>query len=79
MKNLKKIILSIVFVFAVSLSFAQSGPSEPPDGGPSGGGPPVGGNAHIGGGLCILLTISLAYGGKKLYKLMSESEEGVEA
>ena len=78
MKNLKNIILSLVFVFAASYSMAQSGPSDPPGGGAGSqsGNPPVGGNAHIGGGLCILLTIGLAYGGRKLYSLMSEKEEG---
>ena len=78
MKNLKKIILSLALTLAVSLSFSQADPGNPPGGGPGSqsGNPPVGGNAHIGGGLCILLTISMAYAGRKLYCLMSEKEEG---
>ncbi len=79
-KTLKKIILSLIFVFAVSFSFAQiTSPSDPPRGGPSEGDPPVGGGAPIGSGVVIMLAAGVVYGGKKMYSLMEENEEETEA
>ena len=75
---IKKIVLSIVLVFAVSMSYAQTrDPGNPPGGGDPGG-TPVGGNAPIGGGTIMLLVFGAAYGGKKLFKLVSDSEETME-
>ncbi len=51
------------------LSFAQEPPHPPGSGGaaaPGGGQTPVG-TAPIGGGLELLLALSLVYGGKKVY------------
>ncbi len=78
-KYIKKIVLSLVFVFvaSVSSSFAQ-GPGNPPGGGPGGGAPPVGGGAPIGGGTVMLLILGAAYGGKKVFNLFSKSEEDLE-
>ncbi len=78
-KYIKQIVLSIVFVFAVSFAFAQTkDPGDPPGGGPGGGDPPVGGGAPIGGGTVMLLVLGAAYGGKKLFSLVSESGETME-
>jgi len=69
MKNLKKIILSVVFAFAVTFSFAQmNGPTDPGDG-PEGQDPIGGGSAPISGGIAILLTLGVVYGGSKVYHL----------
>ncbi|RLD41908.1 MAG: hypothetical protein DRI89_08615 [Bacteroidetes bacterium] len=78
--NIKKIILSLVFAFAVSFTFAQiTEPGDPPGGGPGGGDPPVGGSAPIGGGLVIMLASAAVYGGKKVYSLMKENKEELES
>ena len=75
--TLKKIILSLVFVFAVSFSFAQAnGPEDPPGGGPGDDDPPVG--APISGGLVVMLAAGVVYGGKKVFTLMKENKENIE-
>lgn len=74
-KTIKKIILSLVFSFAISFAFAQmNGPSDPPGGGPEGD-TPVGGAAPVGSGVVILLAAGLVYGGKKTYSLIKENRE----
>lgn len=78
MKNIKKIILSLVFAFAVSFSFAQMTNPEDPGGGPEGGDDPIGGGAPISGGITILLTLGAAYGGAKLYHLVDDNTENKE-
>lgn len=62
MKNIKKYIGILIFVFSLSTAFAQTPP--PPNNGTTGegGGTPVGGGASIGGGLIILLAAAGAYG-----------------
>lgn len=75
-KYIRKIILSIVLTLAVTFAFAQQrGPVEPPPGGPTGNDPPVGGEAPIGGGTMILLVLGAAYSSKKVFNLVSESDE----
>jgi len=71
-KYLKKIILSLVFVFAVSFSFAQMMAPEDPGGEPGSGDDPIGGGAPISGGITILLTLGAVYGGKKVYHLVMD-------
>ncbi len=70
-KYLKKIILSLVFVFAVSFSFAQMMAPEDPGGEPVGE-DPIGGGAPISGGITIMLTLGAIYGGKKVYRLVKD-------
>ena len=65
---LKKIVLTLAFVFIVAFSFAQTGPGDPGSG-PSGNDPPAGGNAPVGGGLAILITLGAIYGSKSLFRL----------
>ena len=72
MKNLKKIILSLVFAFAVSFSFAQMMAPGEPGGEPDPGDDPIGGGAPISGGITILLTLGAIYGGNKVYHLVKE-------
>ncbi|MCX6280921.1 MAG: hypothetical protein NTU51_03090 [Bacteroidetes bacterium] len=57
----------IVFFVCLSMAVLADGPGPPPPpGDPSGHGGPVG--APIDGGLCILLAIGVAYGGRKYYQ-----------
>lgn len=72
MKNLKKIILSLVFAFAVSFSFGQMKAPEDPGGEPNPGDDPIGGGAPISGGITILLTLGAIYGGSKVYHLYKD-------
>lgn len=77
MKTIKKITgLAVIILFLSPLTqvMAQGGPPPPPD--DSGGGDtPIGGAAPIGGGLIILSTLGLFYGGKKVYDLSKNKEE----
>ncbi len=67
MKNIIKYISILVFVFGVSLAFAQTPP--PPNNGTtaSGGGTPVGGGASLGGGLAIMIAAAGLYAGKQYF------------
>lgn len=69
-KYLKKIILSLAFLFFASFSFAQMMAPEDPGGEPGSGDDPIGGGAPISGGITILLTLGAAYGGSKIYHLV---------
>lgn len=79
MKTLYKIkyLLAILFtIFAMNI-FAQGGPGDP-GGDPEGGGnDPLGGGAPVSGGTIVLLTIAMAYGGKKIYQIASFKREEV--
>ncbi len=76
-QQVKRLILIAVFALFTVVAFAQ-GPGDP-GGDPSGESPPIGagGGAHLGGGILILLTLGLAYGGKRLYDLKKEKKEEV--
>lgn len=67
--------LSLVSLLIISGNtlFAQGGPPNPP---PDANGPggPVGGGAPIGGGIAILLSLSAAWGGKKIYQAFQNKE-----
>lgn len=65
MKNIKKYIGIIIFVFAITTAFAQTPP--PPNNGTTneGGGTPVGGGAPVGSGVLIMLSAALAYASVK--------------
>ena len=69
MKNLKLVLTGIFILFLSVETMAQSDPPDPP---PEHGSDedqlPAG--APLGGGLFVLLTAGLAYGGKKVYNLM---------
>jgi len=77
MKKIKLFFILLVISAMPLLSFAQEPPHPPGSGGaaaPGGGQTPVG-TAPIGGGLELLLALSLVYGGKKVYdaKISNES------
>jgi hypothetical protein len=85
MKRIQNTINQIKLLLIVSLfsllslgMFAQTGPPPPPDENPNSEtaqNNKLGGNAHIGGGVIILLTLALAYGGKRLYDLNKENKK----
>lgn len=76
-KQLRKVLLIATFALFSVIAFGQN-PPPPPGGGTGSGndsGNQLGGNAHIGGGLLILLTMGLAYGGKRVYNLRYSKKE----
>jgi|AntAceMinimDraft_9_1070365.scaffolds.fasta_scaffold00233_20 hypothetical protein len=73
MKNIKKIVLSIILVLAVSIAFADVGPPDP--GSNPGSEPPLGGGAPLGEGLFILIGLGAAYGARKIYNMKKEELE----
>jgi hypothetical protein len=71
---LLKTLFILVFVFfAIN---GQTQPPPPPSGaGHGANGNQTGGNAPVGQGLFILLSLSIAYGGKKIYHINSDNQE----
>ena len=65
MKTLAIIVLSISMLITVSPAFSQ-GPPPPPSGGHSQTGNQTGGNAPLGRGMFIMLTLGAVYGGIKI-------------
>lgn len=69
---MKKIIRNIIvaaFLICSPLFMNNIFADQPPNpgGGPGGGDDPVGGGAPIGSGLALLITMGVAYGGKKVF------------
>ena len=80
MKKPHKVLAVTLVILTATLStnlFAQVPPPPPPSHGSSGNQP--GGNAPIGGGLLILLSLGVAYGGKKIYDMKKEKLEEYES
>ena len=87
MKNIRNTIKHLKLLLVAALigllsigAFAQTGPPPPPNGSPGSDeaqNNKLGGNAHLGGGIIILLTLGLAYGGKRLYDLRKEQKEEI--
>jgi len=75
--QVKKIFLVVLFS---GLSVVALSQSAPPDPGGNGGnqnnteGNQLGGAAHVGGGVLILLSLALAYGGKRFYELRKQEK-----
>lgn len=74
----KKLILTILVSGMALGAFAQDPP--PPPGSDGGGATPnsgnqLGGSAHIGGGVLILLSLALAYGGRRVYEIKKLQKE----
>jgi hypothetical protein len=73
MKNITKhakITLILTLFMGWGLLAMAQGPPPPPPGGGHGatGNQPAGGEAPIGGGIAILLTLGAAWGGRKVYQ-----------
>jgi len=68
MKTIKLIITGI-FISALSFGLMAQNPPDPPDGHGSDQDQEPGGNAPLSGGVYILLGLGLAYGGKRVYDL----------
>lgn len=79
LQQVKKLILVAVFSLFMVVAFGQN-PPPPPGGGSGSGnnsGNQLGGNAHIGGGVLILLALGMAYGGKRLYDAKKARKEEI--
>jgi len=74
MKNIFKAFAILLLVSTTYTVLAQ-GPPPPPGGSSNTGNNQLGGNAPIGGGLFILLSLGAAYGGRKLYQIQKENME----
>ena len=83
MKNkLIAFILTGFFVVMTVVATAQTNsPPQDPGGDPETGGtnPAMGGSAPIGGGTLILMALGVAYGSKKVYKIVKENHEELES
>ncbi|MFH1120890.1 MAG: hypothetical protein V1775_13785, partial [Bacteroidota bacterium] len=67
-------IVAGAFAVAPLCMFAQPNPGGGSGGDPVGGDPIGGGQAPIGGGVVLLVTLASAYGLKKVYQLQQEKE-----
>ena len=79
MKNIAKqtkVTLMLTLFMGWSMVAMAQGPPPPPGGGhgQSGNQPANGGNAPIGGGIAILLSLGAAWGGKKVYQAYKNRE-----
>ncbi len=69
--------ITLMLLFSASVfSQGPGNPPPPPNGGnaPGSGNTPVGGGAPIGSGIAVLLCLSAAYGGKKVYNLYKNKD-----
>ncbi|MCF8368499.1 MAG: hypothetical protein K9G76_05605 [Bacteroidales bacterium] len=75
MKTLKKIILSSLFILAISALSAQSPPH--PNGGnsPGSSNSPVGGGAPIGSGIVLMMVLSIGYKTTKVFVIRKKLQE----
>lgn len=76
--QIKLLLVALLFSLLTMTAFSQTGPPPPPQGdvdGQTAQDNKLGGNAHLGGGVLILLTLAVAYGGKRLYDLSKEKKE----
>lgn len=69
----RKLSLMVIGILLTSISIAQGPPDPPLDHGESG--DQSGGAAPVGSGIAILLSLGIAYGGKKFYDLKKEDLE----
>lgn len=71
---MKKLITISALMLAIEMLSAQSPP--PPPGNPSSGeNRPVGGSAHIGSGIVLLIALSVGYSGKMVFNLLNEHKD----
>ena len=77
-KHGKKLLVVLMFTGLTFGGYAQTDPPPPPGGGGStntnNADNQLGGKAHVGGGILILLTLALGYGGKRFYDLRKKAE-----
>ncbi|MFH1121330.1 MAG: hypothetical protein V1775_16040 [Bacteroidota bacterium] len=73
-KRIIQIIVAGAFAVAPLCMFAQPNPGGGSGGDPVGGDPIGGGQAPIGGGVVLLITLASGYGIKKAYDLLQEKK-----
>lgn len=76
---MKKYILTLLFTLAFTLfattGFSQGPPPPPTGAGHGASGNQTGGSAPVGSGLFVLLSLGVAYGSKKLYRIHKKDAE----
>lgn len=65
MKNILKIIITIIFFISLNSLLAQGPPTPPAD--PNSGGGPIGGSAPLGEGTFVLFAAAALWSGRKIY------------
>lgn len=70
----KYIMIALFQLFAIT-GFSQMMSPQDPGNGPQSGDPPIGGGAPVGSGMLILMSLGVAYGGKKVFHLVSENKK----
>ena len=69
------IVLLLTFFMGINLTVLAQGPPPPPGGGHGEtGNQNAGGDAPIGGGIAILLSMGAAWGGRKVYQAYKKEE-----
>ena len=71
----KKIFLVLVISSITVVGLAQDPPPPPGDGNSNTQDNQLGGAAHVGGGILILLSLAIAYGGRQLYMVQSQKDK----
>lgn len=75
-KTIQKYIMIVLFQLFAITGFSQMMAPNDPGGGPQGGDPPIGGgSAPVGSGIFILMSLGVAYGGKKVFHLVSQNKQ----
>ena len=72
-KFITQILFTFIFVLFALVGFSQAPPPPPPGHGQTGN--QSGGDAPIGSGLVILMSLGAAYGSRKLYKMKKDNLE----
>ena len=75
--NKSKKIFLVLLLSGITIAGLAQDPPPPPGGDGSEntntGSNQLGGAAHVGGGVLILLTLAVAYGGRRIYELRKEA------
>ncbi len=64
-----KYIFIALFLVTTVFGYSQMMAPQDPGNGPQSGDPPIGGGAPVGSGVVILLSLGIAYGGKKFFEI----------
>ena len=73
-KTIQKYIMIVLFQLFAIAGFSQMMSPNNPGNGPQSGDPPLGGGAPVGSGIFILMSLGVAYGGKKVFHLVSQNK-----
>jgi len=71
LNRIYKYTIAVVFMLLSVTTFAQMMAPNDPGSGPQAGDPPIGGGAPIGSGMFVMMALGAAYGGKKVFHLVT--------